>query len=136
MEIANEQFNAGFVRKLPCHQVSTRASGKAVRMNDIPHFSFPFKLQGKQFAQNEQDTLDDIAACVDLVMLYEPGWREMLPDFGITSLVFQDQPIGGDLLIAQIQRWEPRAHVLFDQMPDVYDPKTLHGRVQVMSREA
>ncbi len=51
-------------------------------MAELPHFSLPFRLQGASFAVSEQDTIDEIADCVELILRTEQGQRATLPAFG------------------------------------------------------
>lgn len=102
----------------------------------IPHFTLPFKLRGTRFDENEQDSLDDLVSCVRAVLLYEPGFREMLPEFGVDELTFQPMPIDRDRLVSAIEKWEPRVHALVLQSPDTFDNLILHVQLQISSREA
>lgn len=100
-------------------------------MAESPHFQLPFRFSGTSFAENEQGSVDDIVACVEAVILYEPGFREMLPEFGIVDPVFQTEPIDGNQLVSMVERWEPRARLMFEQHPDRFDPKILYARLSI-----
>lgn len=76
----------------------------------IPHLTWPVRLDGTGLAQVEQDSLDDIAQCVTVLLSTQVGSRDELPAYGI------DDPVGGrhiDLpsVVAAVGEWEPRAVV-------------------------
>jgi hypothetical protein len=87
-------------------------------MTDVPHFDFPFHLNGGSFAEIEQDSLDDLIACIEVAILTQQGFRKELPTFGVNDPTFQTQPIDADKLINEIVAHEPRAAILFEQHPD------------------
>lgn len=90
-------------------------------MTDIPHFDYPPRLVNGHLAVNEQDTLDDITACVTAVLLTHPGQRADRPDFGSPDLTFAQRPVGPDGLVDAVAEWEPRAHLLAEERPDALD---------------
>lgn len=85
----------------------------------VPRLSWPLTLDGATLATVEQDSLEEIAQCVALVVSTGVGTRVELPDYGI------DDPIGSrDLhageVLAAVGTWEPRA-VADDNAADVID---------------
>lgn len=67
----------------------------------------------------EQDTTDDVLACVLAILLCPHGYRAELPDFGIDDPTFtQDQP-DRNAIAAAVAAWEPRADVV---MTGAHDP--------------
>lgn len=76
---------------------------------DPVHFSAQFTLRKGGAVTVEQDTNEDIAACVYRVAVCPEGFREDLPEFGVPELAFQTVPL--DLLTYQdsLSHWEPRA---------------------------
>lgn len=90
-------------------------------MADTPHFALPFRISGKAAAVNEQDSLDDIAACVQAVLLTEIGEREDEPDFGIVDRAFSQLPLDPDEVVQAVDEWESRAALLAEEDPDLLD---------------
>jgi hypothetical protein len=83
-----------------------------VVMADIPHFAFPFRVDGGRVVVNEQDTSDDVVTCVVAVMLCPTGYRTELPEFGIDDPTFREGGPDQEAIATAIQRWEPRADAL------------------------
>ncbi len=90
-------------------------------MTDIPHFDMPFRYVNGTPVVNAQDSIGDIAACVYVIAATEPGSREDIPEFGVTDPTFSQEPVNGSRLLAQVRQWEPRAQLLLDEAPGVYD---------------
>jgi phage baseplate assembly protein W len=88
---------------------------------DTPHFALPLRYVNGSAVVNQQDTMDDIADCVEAVCLTTPGDRDEMPDFGIEDPTFDAQPIPLGALLAQITMFEPRATLLASQAPDMLD---------------
>lgn len=77
----------------------------------IPHFTFPF-----HFGQyNDQDTVDDVAACVQAVLSCPRGFRSEKPDFGISDQAFLQGGANLAELRSAVLRWESRADADIDQ---------------------
>ena len=75
----------------------------------VPHLAFPFRLERDgSAAVLEQDTLDEVAQSVQVLMMTHEGERIEVPDFAIADLVY-----GVDLdleaVSSAIEEWEPRA---------------------------
>lgn len=104
-------------------------------MTDVPHFAFPFHIQGSSFAEVEQDTVEDVVAGVALVLAYRPGEREMLPEFGVPEPVFDVQPVEIGELRDAILRWEPRAATDFGLSADSLDGLIQHVILQTSTHE-
>ncbi len=98
---------------------------------DIPHFALPLRYVGGSAVVNEQDSMDDIASCVEAVCLTNPGDRDELPDFGIVDLTFQQQPLPLSALVKQISNWEPRAQLLAQQAPAQFDSAIANVEVDI-----
>jgi phage baseplate assembly protein W len=86
----------------------------------IPHFTYPFAFVADKdgnvhAAENDQDTLEDITACVTAIVSTPLGYREELPDFGIRDMTFSENGVNIDEIQIAIQQWEPRADVLIEE---------------------
>ena len=90
-------------------------------MNDTPHFGLPLRLGAQGAVNNQQDTLDDIAACVVAILRTPLGWRDELPTFGIPDLAFRRNPIKAEEIIAMIGSQEPRAILVAENHPSAFD---------------
>lgn len=78
---------------------------------ETPHFSLPFRFQGNPpvAVMTEQDSVDEIADCIEAVVLTRPGERMELPNFGLRDPTFTG--VSDDDLMTAIERWEPRATI-------------------------
>jgi phage baseplate assembly protein W len=94
---------------------------------DVPQFSLPFRLcPDGEFAYNEQDTLDDIADCVQCIVRYPLGYLEERPAFGVPEQEFQQSGPDRAVIQAAIDRWEDRAEKIVTAELD-----DLVGRVRI-----
>lgn len=67
----------------------------------------------------EQDSLDEIAGCVETVLRYEPGDFDPNPAFGTPEQVFLQGGANPDAVLSAISRWEPRADVAVAENPSL-----------------
>lgn len=88
---------------------------------NTPKLAVPFRLNAKGTALEvvEQDSFEEIAACVEMTLATPLGWRLENPDFGLRDQTFGEG--GADLHEIQntISMWEPRADVLLDREPEL-----------------
>lgn len=100
----------------------------------IPHLSLPFRLQDGSFATSEQGTADEIADCVQVLVSTVTGQRIEVPTYGIPSPVFaQEAPQVSPILLATVQKWEPRANIAISDSVDSTDDLVRHIRFAVRS---
>lgn len=59
-------------------------------------------------ATNVQDSYDDIAASVEMVLSTPLSWRNVVPEFGTPDQTFSNR-IDINVIKAALSRWEPRA---------------------------
>lgn len=100
-----------------------------------PHFALPFRVVGGRAAVNEQDSIDDVAACVRAVLLTHPGERDALPEFGTPDLTFAQLPVDADAIADAVEAWEPRARVLAEDDPDALTDAALRARLTITTEE-
>lgn len=97
-----------------------------------PHFDLPFRLTPSGAVLVEQDTYEDVANCVEAIVRTPQGWRDEMPDFGIPSYEFDEQPI---LKHSELQNiihaQESRATVDVSEMVDPGDNLIDHISVSV-----
>lgn len=102
----------------------------------IPHLRLPLDFSGGRAGAVEQDTPDDVAQCVETVLLYEPGHLEANPRFGVEDQAFAlGGPDAGEL-IAAAERFEPRARLLLDEAPQVAAQLEATVRLRLAQRDA
>lgn len=99
---------------------------------DNPHLKLPFRITGNKAEVVEQDTAEEIAQCVEVVLSYPVGLRIDLPDFGINDQTFREQGPDVDEIRTAILRWEPRADATVD--PILYTDD-ISGSARVQLRE-
>jgi hypothetical protein len=77
----------------------------------VPHFRIPFHV-GPSGAVDvvEQDSVEEVAQCVQVLVNTRIGQRIELLDYGIPDPVFQEEQFGHSAIpLATIEKWEPRA---------------------------
>lgn len=75
---------------------------------EVPHFAFPFRVESGSVAVQEQDTTDEVAQCVQVLLATPLGERQEQPDYGVTDPTFQEDIDQQEILTA-VSEWEPRA---------------------------
>ena len=88
-----------------------------------PHFAFPIQMQTQSdgtlaVAVNEQDSLPDILACVQMIVACPIGAWVDQTSFGIPSPLFAQAPVQTAGITQAISRWEPRAVLNAQESPD------------------
>lgn len=84
-------------------------------MTLIPRIALPYRIVAGSPVVVEQDTLDDIAGCVETILRFPKGSRLELPDFGLPDQTFRERGVDVDAVRSTLERWEPRAGVLVEQ---------------------
>ena len=77
----------------------------------IPKLRVPLRLENGRLAICEQDSQENVAACVYAVLAYERGSRVEDPDFGVEDGTFSQLPLDVSEWLEQIAKFEPRAEV-------------------------
>lgn len=99
-------------------QVTTPASLPIVPFGqssvNLPHFNLPFMMISKNGVPQgiqvvEQDTTEEVLACVTAIVDCPVGAIPQLPSFGIPTPTFNIAPLDPSEIIAAIERIEPRA---------------------------
>jgi hypothetical protein len=103
---------------------------------ETPHFAHPFTLAvqpGGSLAANvdEQDSVEDITACVTRIVSFVRGSRDELPEFGISDPLFQQAPVDTERLINEVGEWEDRADLSADWNVDSADELITHVRLNL-----
>lgn len=105
----------------------------------IPHLDLPFRFVSDQgsltVATVEQDTIDDVANCVQAVLRCPTGFRPELPEFGLDDLTFRMLPIEMQEILDAVLRWEPRAQITMEKTPEVLDELVVNLFTYVSQRK-
>lgn len=81
---------------------------------ESPHFAYPFRLATNPATGalaavvTEQHSSDEVADCVTRIARTFKGFRDELPDFGISDPTFEQTPVDADLLADELHEWETR----------------------------
>lgn len=81
----------------------------------IPKLRVPLKLENGRLALVEQDSQENVAACVYAIVATERGSRLEDPEFGVEDPTFGTMPLDVDEWLEQIAAYEPRAEVRTQQ---------------------
>jgi hypothetical protein len=101
-------------------------------MADIPHLSLPFRFVGFPYkaAETEQDSIDEIADCVQAILRTEPGQRMGMPEFGIYEFAFRTAGEDNEHIKRTLRRLEPRADTIIEEGWD-FSSFTQNLRIEV-----
>lgn len=103
-------------------------------MTDVPHITYPFTLDAKGHPRVvEQDTLDEIVNCTEVIVRTDIGALQDLPEFGITDPTFARR-VDINALRQQINTWEPRAQVQLSASFDSVDQLVQIVQLEVSTR--
>jgi phage baseplate assembly protein W len=99
-------------------------------MADLPHFQYPFRRgpDGK-VAVVEQDTVEHVDSCLNVIIRCPLGFRDALPEFGWPFPEFSNMPIDPAGLKRALQIWEERARVNVDVYQDAAELAVEHMSV-------
>jgi hypothetical protein len=98
---------------------------------EVPHFSLPFQYIAGAPLVNEQDSEEDVAACVFAVVASEPGQFLDEPLLGLADPTFEQEPLLPDQFLAPVTKWEPRAVALAETNPDLFDAAVVNATLTV-----
>lgn len=90
---------------------------------DTPQLAYPFEITSSGAVREvEQDTLDEIAMSIEIILRYPLGYRDELPDFGIPELAFRESTEDISSMLADyVSRWETRAAAFVEEQPQQWD---------------
>lgn len=101
----------------------------------IPHFSIPFRYRNGKPVVVEQDSIDDIANCVEAALRTPLGARDEYPEYGVPEMVFRQQPINTSDIVRRLDDMEPRASILAEEAPDRLDASIARVRMTLRREE-
>jgi phage baseplate assembly protein W len=101
-----------------------------------PQFDLPFRLgpDGRDIATTPQDEIENVANSVQALRRTPLGFFEENPDYGVTDQTFEEGSLGSSEFESAISQWEPRADVLIEENPDLYDYLVRQINVEVSAR--
>lgn len=100
-----------------------------------PHFALPYRLNHGRSVCVEQDSIDDVACCVEAVLRTAPGDRLDEPTFGASQFLFSQRPLNLDDVTNRVEYWEPRARILLEENPDSLQAALARVRATVTLEE-
>ena len=98
-------------------------------VTDVPHLAFPFEFAGGSARENEQDSVQDIAACVAAIVLTPSGAMIEAPEFGSTDLPFLTADDAREVILAAVAEHEPRATLALGDDEVVAQALTIRAEV-------
>ena len=75
----------------------------------IPKLRVPLTMGASGFRVVEQDSTDEVTACVYALVATPLGRRIELPEYGVEDPTFEQLPLNLDEVSAQAAEFEPRA---------------------------
>jgi hypothetical protein len=101
-------------------------------MDDVPHLALPLRIVGDRYVSVQQDTLDELVACVGAITLFPLGYRVERPDFGVEPVELSNRPLNVLDVEQAVEAYEPRAVVKVTESPyNPLDPGAARLRVEV-----
>jgi phage baseplate assembly protein W len=77
----------------------------------IPKLKVPLQMGVNGLATVEQDSVDDVAQCVYMLLATPRGERLEETDYGVEEIAWDGFPVDLDEWLTQITIWEPRATI-------------------------
>lgn len=97
---------------------------------DRPHWGWPFVRSGTGgIPVVEQDTVEHVNACVNVIIRCPVGFRQERPEFGWAFPEFQTLPLDLGPLEDALTRFEPRATPDIVQYADAAEAAVQHVAV-------
>lgn len=104
---------------------------------NVPHFDYPFRFDFNNHAACvEQDSIEDIENCIVSILLTEIGARIEIPEYGMESMLFKQQPLSSGDIYNAITSQESRAHMVVSTDPDMVDYLTALVDINVQADQA
>lgn len=101
----------------------------------VPHLKVPIRITSAGADTVEQDSLEDIAQCTQMVCRTPQGARYDLPDFGVPDQLFTESGVDEVELEEAILEWEPRATLIIEEHPDLFDELIRNVQIRVRGEE-
>lgn len=87
------------------------------------HFSMPFDVDPLtgHVREAEQDSVEDVAGCVEVILRTPRGFRDELPEFGLPDPAFKPQEVTIEAMRVAVTEWEPRAVATFEDQSNAFE---------------
>lgn len=89
-------------------------------MAELLHLAWPFRLG----ATTVENTTEELKASAAVIACTPRGWRDDDPSFGVTSPLFDSQPVDTQRLAAELPESDPRLAPLVEELIDLNAPAT------------
>lgn len=103
---------------------------------NTPQIAFPFEIMSNGLVREvEQDTLDEIAMSIEIILRFPLGSRAELLTFGVPDLSFRlsNEDLSA-LLTEHVTRWEKRARIFIEERPDQWNQMVRDFTIRVEGR--
>lgn len=100
----------------------------------IPHFDYPFRISGGKVVTVEQDSIIEVANCVEVILTYPKEWRIEDLNFGLRDQLFLDGGVNLEDFVEAVEQYEPRADAIFEMYTDDFDQFLYTVRAIVQGR--
>ena len=97
----------------------------------VPHLAYPFTMTGAGAVAVEQDSLEEIAMCVEAICDCTQGQRDDDPQFGIPALLFGIAPLDITAIEQAERAREPRGQLTFTEQGAPGQPSTRQVTIDV-----
>lgn len=103
---------------------------------NTPQIAFPFEIMPSGTVREvEQDTLDEIAMSIEIILRFPLGSRYELPNFGVPDLSFRLSTEDlASILAEHVLRWETRARIFIEERPDQWNQMVRDFTIRVEGR--
>lgn len=103
---------------------------------NTPQIAFPFEIMANGLVREvEQDSLDEIAMSIEIILRFPLGSRFELPNFGVPDLSFRLTTEDLAALLAEhVSRWESRARIFIEERPDQWNTMVRDFTIRVEGR--
>lgn len=96
-------------------------------MDDLPHIAWPYQLG----ATVDQDSDAERLAAAAVIVCTPRGYRDDLPDFGVTQPVFEQTPLDLERLAGELAASDPRLVADAEELLDLADSATRTVRLAI-----
>lgn len=88
---------------------------------DIPHFAYPLRIDGSEFAVVEQDSGDEIQGAIEAILRTPQGHVDSKPTLGLPDLTFRLPGTATAAVAEALELHEPRSRELIEEAPEALD---------------
>jgi phage baseplate assembly protein W len=109
--------------------------GVGLKFMSVTHFRYPFHVTGASVDTLEQDSFDEVAQSVQVILTTAKGERIEVPTFGIDDPVLTLSTVGQErTMLDAINQWDDRAQAALQITQDNVDEFVRHVEVKIPDR--